>query len=154
MSVQRHEDYKTGNAATSPSGVYWVMPKHRAWGYSRDGKNYSNCSTPYVWNSSHPLCTQHNNILRQVNSMFCMFRSKFTRWFEYDRDWFFLNHNYQTLAHVSLQRTSLRSQHNFSNVLEASWWPFQKRLVVGGVSTPQQSANRMPCKSDLSLPNR
>ena len=64
------------------------------------------------------------------------------------------------LAHVSLQRTPLRSQHNFSNVLEASWCPFQKRLVVGGVSTPEVwmtaslSANRMPCKSDFSLPNR
>ena len=31
------------------------------------------------------------------------------------------------LAHVSLQRTPLRSQHIFSNVLEASWYPFQKK---------------------------
>ena len=51
---------------------------------------------------------------------------------------FFLNHNYQTLAHVSLQRTPLRSQHNFSNILEASWCPFQKMLVVGGVSNSEQ----------------
>jgi len=43
------------------------------------------------------------------------------------------------LAHVSLQRTPLPSQHIFSNVLEASWCPFKKRLVVGGVSTPEQS---------------
>jgi len=32
MSVQRHEGYKTRKAATSPSGVYGVMPKHRARG--------------------------------------------------------------------------------------------------------------------------
>jgi len=54
------------------------MPKHRARGYSRCGKNYSNYSAPRVWRSSHNLlCTQHHNILRQVNSKFCMFRSKF-----------------------------------------------------------------------------
>jgi len=44
-----------------------VMPKHRAGGYSRGGKNYSNCSSPGVWSSSHNLlCTQRHNILRQV----------------------------------------------------------------------------------------
>jgi hypothetical protein len=39
---------KTGNAATSRSGVCGVMPKHRARGYSKDGKNYSNGSTQRV----------------------------------------------------------------------------------------------------------
>jgi hypothetical protein len=39
------------------------------------------------------------------------------------------------LAHVSLQRTPLWSQHIFPNVREASWCPFQKRLVVGGLFT-------------------
>lgn len=78
MSVERHEGHKTRNAATSPSGVCGVLPKHRARGYSRGGKNYSKCSTPRVWSSSHnPLCTPHHNILRQVNSMFYMFKSKF-----------------------------------------------------------------------------
>ena len=67
-----------------------------------------------------------------------------TRWFKYDRDWFFFKPiiTKHLLAHVSLQRTPLRCQHNFSNVLEASWCPFQKRLVVGGVSTPEQSGWR------------
>jgi len=77
MSLQRQEGYKTRNAATSPSEVCGVMPKHRARGYSRCGKNYSNCSAPRVRRSSHNLlCTQHHDILRQVNSMFCMFGSK------------------------------------------------------------------------------
>jgi hypothetical protein len=40
------------------------------------------------------------------------------------------------LAHVSLQRTPLRSQHIFSNVLGASWCPFQKRLVVAACPLP------------------
>jgi hypothetical protein len=48
VSVQRHEGYKSRNAATSPSEVCGVMPKHRAGSYSRGGKNYSNCSSPGV----------------------------------------------------------------------------------------------------------
>jgi hypothetical protein len=60
-----------------------------------------------------------------------------TRWFKYDRNWFFFLTviTKHLLAHVSLQRTPLRSQHIFSIVLEASWCPFQKRLVVGGLFT-------------------
>ena len=49
------------------------------------------------------------------------------------------------VAHVSLQRTPLRSQHIFSNVLEASWCPFQKMLVLGGVSNSEQSGWRRRC---------
>jgi hypothetical protein len=44
-----------------------------------------------------------------------------------------------------------RSQHIFSNILEASWCPFQKRLVVGGVSTPEQSGWRRRCPQTASL---
>ena len=55
------------------------------------------------------------------------------------------------LAHVSLQRTPLRSQHIFSNFLEASWCPFQKRHVVGGVSTPEQSGWRCRCPQTACL---
>jgi len=40
------------------------------------------------------------------------------------------------LAHVRLQRTPLRSQHIFSNVLEASWCPFQKGLWLAAYPLP------------------
>jgi hypothetical protein len=41
----------------------------------------------------------------------------------------------------------------FPNVLEASWCPFQKRLVVGGVSNPEQSGWRRRCPQTASLPS-
>jgi hypothetical protein len=37
--------------------------------------------------------------------------------------------------HFPYTCTPLRNQHIFSNVLEPSWCPFQKRLVVGGLFT-------------------
>ena len=65
---------------------------------------------------------------------------------------FLCNHNCKhLLAHVSLQRTPLRSQHIFSIVLEESWCPFQKWLVVGIVSTPEQSGLRRRCPQTACL---
>jgi len=64
------------------------------------------------------------------------------------------------LAHVSLQRTPLRSQHIFFKRSGSILMPFSKkasgwrRIHSRTVwMTASLSANRMPCKSDLSLPN-
>ena len=52
------------------------------------------------------------------------------------------------LAHVSLQRTPLRSEHNFSNVLEASWCLFQKDLWLAAYPLPNSlDDGRLSCGS-------
>jgi hypothetical protein len=56
------------------------------------------------------------------------------------------------LAHVSLQRTHLRSQHIFFQRSGSILMPFQKRLVVGGLFTHKSVSVifEPPCKMEYS----
>ena len=79
-----------------------------------------------------------------------------TRWFKYNRDWFFCNHNCQTLTCTHLRSQRIFFQPSGSILMPVwkkacGWRRIHSRTVW---MTASLSANRMPCKSYLNVPNR